>query len=882
MPNNTNDPNFYIFAKGEMADRTRSFDWGNTLLGPISLWPAQLLTSVNQILDSSFPMFIWWGAEDVQFYNDACLQILGVDENSKHPNALGQKGADCWLEKWAVVSPLLTQVRSTATPIYLEDQLVPVYRNGVFGQIQLTLSYNIIRDAVGNAGGVLAVCSESTKKLEFQQQITSGYQQQEALNDELGAVNEELIASNEELNTTQEELQELNNALEQLVEERTKALSDSERRFRSLVENSPAAMLVFRGDDLVLETVNEAMLHILDKSEDIIGQPLLVGLPEIKGQPILEILYDVYKTGTPFTSPAIQVSLNRNGRLESCYFNLSYRPLYENGTITGIIEAAIEVTAEIAATQQIEQLNLELAGINEEQATSNEELAASNEELAVVNEELLQTQNNLNNTVRQLKNSNARFQNLIREANVGIVVLTGEEMTVEIVNEAYGRMIGRPSRELLNHPLFSVIPIAEPHFRPIIDQVRNSGESLYLYDTPYRVESDNRIIDGYLNVVYQQYKEADGRATGVMVICQDTTEQVRSRLKAKKADEMTKLAIEAARLGSWQIEPVHKTLVYNDTLAELFGYHGDEPMTYEQAINQVTLEYRPLIAAEIEKAIADGGNYDFTYTQERFNDGEIIWLRSLGKVSRDQDGQSNTFSGFVMDITEQKKDEERKNHFIGIVSHELKTPITSINAYLQILQNKAYKANDTFALTALSKSISQIKKMTTLINGFLNISRLESGKIHIDKQRFDMALLVKETEEESIATISSHKIVFAPVEQTFVHADRDKIGQVINNFISNSVKYSPPGSTINVACINIDNSIQVSVKDEGSGIAPQDTGKIFERFYRTETATESSVSGFGIGLYLCAEIIQRHGGNIWVNSEVGQGSIFYFTLPTTV
>jgi two-component system sensor histidine kinase VicK len=879
MLNNTEDANFYIFAKGEMADRTRSFNWSHTQLGAISSWPIQLLTTVNQILDSSFPMFIWWGTDKIQFYNDAYLEILGKDESSKHPKALGQNGAECWPEIWPVISPLLDRVLSTAVPVYLEDQLIPIYRRGILDQVYWTFSYNVIRNADGNPGGILVICSETTKKLEYQQQITVGFKQQEALNDELGAVNEELIASNEELNTTQEELQGLNDALEQLVEARTKALSDSELRFRSLVDNSPAAMLVFRGDDLILETVNEAMLQIIDKSEDVIGKPLLVGLPEIKGQPILDILYNVYKTGTPFSSPAIQINLNRHGRLESCYFNLSYRPLYENGKITGIIEAAIEVTAEIAATHQIERLNLELAGINEEQAASNEELAASNEELAMVNEELLQTQKNLNDTVQQLKNSNSRFQNLIREANVGIVVLTGSEMKVEIVNDAYGRMIGRSARELLNHPLFSVIPIAEPHFRPIIDQVRNSGESLYLYDTPYHIESDGRIIEGYLNVVYQQYKEADGNPTGVMVICQDTTEQVKARLKAKKADEMTKLAIEAARLGSWQLDPMLKTLVYNETLAELFGYEGNEPMTYEQAINQVTLEYRPLIAAQIEQAIASGGDYDFTYTQERFNDGKIVWLRSLGKVSRDTNG--DIFSGFVMDITEQKKDEERKNHFIGIVSHELKTPITSINAYLQILQNKAYKANDTFAMTALSKSISQIKKMTTLINGFLNISRLESGKIHIDKQRFDMALLVKETEEESIATISSHKIVFAPVEQTFVNADRDKIGQVINNFISNSVKYSPPGSTINVACINIDNSIQVSVKDEGSGIAPQDTSKIFERFYRTETATESSVSGFGIGLYLCAEIIQHHGGNIWVNSEIGQGSIFYFTLPTT-
>ncbi len=164
-----------------------------------------------------------------------------------------------------------------------------------------------------------------------------------------------------------------------------------------------------------------------------------------------------------------------------------------------------------------------------------------------------------------------------------------------------------------------------------------------------------------------------------------------------------------------------------------------------------------------------------------------------------------------------------------------------------------------------------------MINSFLNISRLESGKIHIDRQTFDMASLVKETEAETVVMNNSHTFIFHPVERTMVNADRDKIGQVISNFISNAVKYSKPGLTIQIACVSEGNEARFSVSDEGMGISAEDTGRLFERYYRVKN--NSSISGFGIGLYLCAEIIMRHEGKIWVESEPGKGSTFYFSLP---
>jgi two-component system CheB/CheR fusion protein len=263
----------------------------------------------------------------------------------------------------------------------------------------------------------------------------------------------------------------------------------------------------------------------------------------------------------------------------------------------------------------------------------------------------------------------------------------------------------------------------------------------------------------------------------------------------------------------------------------------------------------------------------------RFRDskGNYRWHLNIASPVFNDDGDIIMWVSSTTDIERMKEEEQRKTDFIGMVSHELRTPLTSLNAYLQVLQKKVMTMDDILSSNLLNKSVIQVKKMTTMISSFLNVSHLESGKMHIEKQRFNLAELIKEIEEECRDTILSHQVIFTPIEETYVDADRDKIGYIIINFISNAVKYSNPDTTIQVACRTIDNQVIVSVKDEGLGIAPEDIDKLFLRYYRVEN--KQNVSGFGIGLYLCAEIIERLQGQIWVESELGKGSIFNFSLP---
>ena len=350
-----------------------------------------------------------------------------------------------------------------------------------------------------------------------------------------------------------------------------------------------------------------------------------------------------------------------------------------------------------------------------------------------------------------------------------------------------------------------------------------------------------------------------------------------AQFKIEEGEIALRLAIDAAGLGTFYVDTSDLKLIASAKLKELFGYHPHEEIDFETGINLVHPDFRDQVRDAVDAAFTKGTRFDLEYPIIGYHDGKIRWVRGIGEMQQN-DGK-NYFTGILHEITEKKQDEIRKNDFIGMVSHELKTPLTSIKGYIQILSLKLKSHEDDLILGALDKVNTQVAKMTGMINGFLNVSRLDSGKIHVDLQHFDLAELIRDSEEETKTTITSHTLLFEPVSSALVYADREKIGQVIHNLISNAVKYSTLGSTIQVSCILHQGAAAVSVKDFGMGIKADDQDKIFDRYYRVEGSQMSSISGFGVGLYLCSEIIKRHQGQISVESNFGEGSTFTFKLP---
>jgi two-component system CheB/CheR fusion protein len=264
----------------------------------------------------------------------------------------------------------------------------------------------------------------------------------------------------------------------------------------------------------------------------------------------------------------------------------------------------------------------------------------------------------------------------------------------------------------------------------------------------------------------------------------------------------------------------------------------------------------------------------------RKQDGEYRWILAHG-VPRYTN--SETFIGYIgtcIDITDRIELEKQKDDFMGIASHELKTPVTSIKAYAQILHEKFKKANDEASASMLGRLDNQIDKLTNLINTLLDVARIQSGQMEYDVSRFEIRPFVEEVVDEMQRT-GKHKIDIDLQLQdgASLTADRARVAQVLNNLVSNAIKYSPEGTTIIVSAKRVLDNFIFSVKDVGVGIEQSMHDKIFERFYRVTENSGNRVSGLGLGLFISSRIVRQQGGKIWIESEPNKGSTFYFSLP---
>ena len=237
------------------------------------------------------------------------------------------------------------------------------------------------------------------------------------------------------------------------------------------------------------------------------------------------------------------------------------------------------------------------------------------------------------------------------------------------------------------------------------------------------------------------------------------------------------------------------------------------------------------------------------------------------------------FTGIIRDITERKELEQRKDEFISMASHEIKTPVTSLKGFTNLFQRRMAKQADEKALHYLARMDAQLDKLTKLISDLLDVSRMETGKLIYHEEPFDLDTLVKETLENLQAATSTHQLHFEGTTGVLVCGDSDRIGQVLINLVTNAIKYSPQAHTVIVRVARDPKNAIVSVQDFGIGIAKEHQQKIFERFYQVINPEEKTYPGLGIGLYLSHEIIKRHGGSMWLESEKGKGSTFHFSLP---
>lgn len=495
-------------------------------------------------------------------------------------------------------------------------------------------------------------------------------------------------------------------------------------------------------------------------------------------------------------------------------------------------------------------------------------------------------------------------------------------------NSAAEQMFGYTEEEMIGKPITTLIPIERIQEEDLIlSKIRNS-EKVEHYET-YRRCKDGKQIPVSLTI--SPIKDSRGRVIGASKIVRNISKQklAEARLQryAENLEELNSVgkvvsesldmneilqkatdattSLTSASFGAF----FYNKLDENDESLMLYASSGANKEAFKKFETPLNTAVFPITFSGEEIIRVDDITLDERYGKSKPLNGILeghlqvksyLFVPVISKsgtvigglffVHEESAKFSKEHENLVIGVATQasialdnaklyeeiQKLNSKKDEFIGLASHELKTPLTSITAYLQILERtQSNEKNHKF----LNRTIQQVNKLTALVSDLLDVSKIEAGKLQLLKKNFDIKSILEESIELIGHSHTNHKISLSTAINTLsIYGDPNRIEQVIINLLTNAIKYSPSEYEVEISLEHIGNQVKVGVKDSGIGIPRKMCNQIFSRFYRVD-GLSPHMSGLGIGLYISKEIITQHNGKIWVESELGKGSTFWFTLP---
>jgi PAS domain S-box-containing protein len=383
-----------------------------------------------------------------------------------------------------------------------------------------------------------------------------------------------------------------------------------------------------------------------------------------------------------------------------------------------------------------------------------------------------------------------------------------------------------------------------------------SGLMFPLYD------GDNKHI-GFTKILrnLSNRKEAEAELLEARRYAQSIVETSKEPMLILNID----LTINSASKAFYNLFRLNKQEVENKILFEVLEPQLDPHLLQEQMQKYDSFE-----------------NFELSYKGKSKTEEHIL-LVSSRKVFRTFKSMGQILLTFE-DVTFERKMEQAKEDFIGVASHELKTPISVIKAYTQILELELKGTVSEKVNQTLERILIQSDRLAKLTSFLLDASALKTGTIQLRKERFVLLELVLEIVNENRQTNHQHQVILEEVADVSILADRFRIGQVITNLLSNAIKYSPDAENVMIHIkVNQENrTVRTAIQDHGIGIPPENQADLFKRFSRTDNIKTRQIEGFGMGLYISSEIIRAHGGQMGVISTGNEGSTFYFDLPLIV
>jgi len=651
-------------------------------------------------------------------------------------------------------------------------------------------------------------------------------------------------------------------------------LQESEARFRTITEQSPMAIGLLKGREMVVELGNEKIFQVWGKDPSIIGLPILEALPEIRGQVFVDILNSVYDSGLAYKGYDVLAQLMHNGVLTDVYFDFIYTPLTdEDGNTSGILILANDVTQRIQ-------------------------------------------------TIKKIVESEERFKAVIYSAQAAMAVFKGRDLVADIANAAFLEFVGRSEKEMIGKPLLESMPeMAGQSSIELMHEVFDKGIKTHHYGRLIHIVKNGVLTPNYYNVSYTPLFDGDGNVYAVLDIAIDVTESIKAQQAIEEAEASLRSAVELANLATWSLDPTTLKLTYSDRLNEWFGLTGtDEDV--QHVIDVVHINDRERIGKSLMYALQpqSGGIYDEEYTIiNRINGRERI-LHAQGKAYFDKDDKPYLFTGTAQDITIQRKlqlslenevaertkalqkaniELEEINHklvntneeleqYAYVASHDLQEPLRKISMFSNLLKER--DKDDTHKST-IDKIVRSSERMSLLIKDLLEFSRLLNPDTRFVRTNMQTILSAIITDFELLVEEKQAEISIDALP--FIDAVPLQMNQLFYNLIGNALKFVAPNATpkIIISCEKVGQEevkqyisqpkeseyYKISIKDNGIGIDEQYQKQIFEVFKRLHSRTE--YSGSGIGLAICRRIAVNHQGAIYIKSALGQGTTFYILLP---
>jgi PAS domain S-box-containing protein len=630
----------------------------------------------------------------------------------------------------------------------------------------------------------------------------------------------------------------------QLLEDKASGALKERQVLHNFFMQTPAMLCILKGPEHVFEFANPLYRQFIGNRQ-VIGKKLIEALPEVKGQGFLEILNEVYRTGDAFTGKEIPVSVEDKKEKSDQYFvNYHYQAFKDDeGATEGILVFAYDVTEQVIARRQLE-LNA------------------------------------------------AMIHNLYMNAPGFICTLMGPEHTYTLVNPSYQKLFGK--REIVGKPIMVALPELEGQgFDKILDHVYETGETYVGIEIPITLARDEALVpeERYFNFSYQPIYQEEKKINGILVFGYEVTEEIRGKKIQQESAGRFRILADAMPQKVWTADANGNVNYFN---RQWFEY------THKSFEDLKDWGWKEIIYADDwdinqqswQHSINTGEAFQLEH-RFLFHDGTYRWHLSRGVAQKDNDGKIMMWVGTNTDIHEQKlfemelekqiaariEIEREKNDFISMASHELKTPLTSLKGYTQSLQRKFKNEGNAEAEPHLLKMDKQINKLTALINDLLDSTKVTRGQLKFNEELFDFNELIKEIAEEMRQTSKRHTITINLDASEMIYGDRNRIGQVMTNMLSNAIKYSPKADHIIITTKHENNNIRFCVQDFGIGIPQEKESKVFEQFFRVSGDVQENFSGLGLGLFIASEIIKRHKGNMSVDSIEGKGSTFCFILP---